>query len=121
MAFLPGGMRLCPWSVLRSGGLTMRSDRHHPPAPGGIRRGRSSRALCGTAAWRGKALAGSRRCLCRQRQPRTSPDVYQQRVLGEMRGLSIISKYSAGEGRRLAWEAQSQGDAWDAAWQHALT
>lgn len=54
MAFWPGSMRLCPWSVLWSGGLTMRSDRHHPPAPGGIRRGRSSRALCGMAAWRGR-------------------------------------------------------------------
>lgn len=75
MTFWPGGTKLCQWSVLWSSGLTMRRDGHPQPAPGGIRRGRSSRALCGTAAWRGRALAGSGRCLCRQQQPRASPDV----------------------------------------------
>lgn len=52
------------------------------------------RALCGTTAWRGKALRGSRRCLCRQGQPRASSDRCTSRVLGEMSGLSIIKKWS---------------------------
>lgn len=76
----------------------MRSDGHHQVVP-------CSRALCGTATWRGKAILT---CVL-------------SRVLREVRRFSIISKCSIGVGRDLIWEAQNQGDAWGATWQHELT
>lgn len=49
MAFWLGGMKLCPWSLCWRGSLTMRSDGHRQADT-------CSRALCGTATWREKAL-----------------------------------------------------------------